>query len=283
MWRSETIMLDAERSLHFVQAGEGPDLVLIHGALTTHHDWLAGPADRLFADHRVTIVDRPGHGLSRRPRFFGTPRDQAKQIADGLAAAGVEQAVFVGHSFGCLVALALAEQRPAMVAGLVLVAPLAFPEPRLLEHGLLAPRSTPLLGPLLSRISAGLGVDRSVLDFVQVRMFEPGEIPTRWKESFPFGEVLDPDALVLEGEDAAAVLPMAPAGLIDLSRVRTQVDIVTGEEDRIVANPRQGKRLAGLLHDARLTGIEGAGHMLHHSHSQRIAQIIAGQSPAPAA
>jgi pimeloyl-ACP methyl ester carboxylesterase len=282
MWNSQTIKLDDEHDLHLVQGGEGPDLVLLHGALTTHHDWQAGPAEAFLRDHKVTIVDRPGHGLSRRPRFEGTPREQARQIAEGLGRAGIERALVAGHSFGGLVALAMAEQSAGFVAGLVLVAPLVFPEPRLFEHGLLALRSTPMLGPLFSRMAHGFGIDRPMLDYVQSHMFEPGEMPQRWKASFPYDQVLDPDALVREGEDAASVLPMAPSGLIDLGRIRVPVEIVTGDSDRVIANGLQGNRLAGHLRDARLTGIEGAGHMLHHSHTARLAQIIRSAATASA-
>jgi pimeloyl-ACP methyl ester carboxylesterase len=267
MWTRRTIDLGPDRSLHVVQAGRGPDLVLVHGALTTHHDWLAGPAPALARSHRVTLVDRPGHGLSDRPRFAGTPRDQARQIADGLDALGMSAATIIAHSFGGLVALALAEQRPERVTALVLAAPLAFPEPRLLEHLFLAPRSAPLVGPILSRIAGSLSLDRQMLDYVQRQMFAPAAIPPGWKEGFPCDQVLDPDCLVAEGEDAAAILPLAPAGLIDLARIDVPVRILTGSRDRIVANERQGKQLARLLRSATLTEIEGAGHMLHHSHA----------------
>ena len=282
MWRPRTIELDAERSLHLVQAGRGPDLVLIHGALTTHHDWQAGPAEALLPGHRVTIVARPGHGLSRRPRLFGTPREQARQIAEGLGEAAVRRATIVAHSYGGLVALALAEQFPDRVAALVLVSPIVFPEPRLVEHSVLAPRSLPVFGPILSRLSGGIGFDRAMLDYVQLKMFEPEAVPGRWKDSFPYDLVLDADALVREGEDAASVLPMAPAGLIDLTAIRAPVSIATGSSDRIVANGQQGNLLATLLHGARLTGIEGAGHMLHHSHTAVIAGLVRTAAEPPA-
>lgn len=274
MWTSRTIALGDERSLHVVQAGEGSDLVLVHGALTTHHDW-RGPAATLARGHRVTLVDRPGHGLSRRPRFAGTPRDQARQIADGLEALGIAAATLVGHSFGALIALALAEQRPRMVEALVLVAPVAFPEPRLLEHSFLAPRSAPVIGPILSRLAGGLGLDRAMLEHVQRQMFAPAEVPAGWKESFPYAQVLDPNALVFEGEDSAAVLPMAPAGLIELTRIEAPVHILTGTGDRIVAHERQGKQLARLLRGAEYTKTEGAGHMLHHTHTSAVRQALA--------
>ena len=76
---ARTVELGAGRTLHAVQARTGPDLVLLHGALATHCDWLAGPFDALACRYRVTAVDRPGPGKSRRPRFSGT-RDQAAQM-----------------------------------------------------------------------------------------------------------------------------------------------------------------------------------------------------------
>lgn len=274
MWTSTTVDLGSGRSLHAVQRGTGTDILLLHGALTTHHDWLAGPAGDLGEEARVTVVDRPGHGLSRRPRFVGTPRDQAGQIAAGLDRLGVGPAVIAGHSFGALVALAFAERFPERVRGLVLVAPLAFPEPRLLEHSLMAPRSVPMVGPLLSRLARRSGFDRAALEWVQAVMFSPDPLPSGWKRSFPYEQVLNPDVLVHEGEDAASMLPLSPAGTIDLGAVRAPAHILIGTADRVVEQQRQGKALARLLPDGRLIEIDGAGHMLHHSHPDRVLEAI---------
>ena len=127
MWEATTLDLGPGRSLHAVQQGAGRDVLLLHGAMTTHHDWLAGPAGALSEGARVTAIDRPGHGLSRRPRFVGTPRDQAGQIAGALDRLGVGPAVVVGHSFGALVAMALAERFPERIRQLVLIDPSSFP------------------------------------------------------------------------------------------------------------------------------------------------------------
>lgn len=274
MWKSTTADLGSGRSLHAVQQGAGPDVLLFHGAMTTHHDWLKGPAMALSDRSRITIVDRPGHGLSRRPRFAGTPRHQAAQIEAGLDFLGVGPALVVGHSFGAVVALALAERFPARVCGLVLIAPLVFPEPRLLEHGLIAPRSIPVIGPLISRLGRRSGFDRAAIEWIQAVMFSPAPVPAEWKRSFPFEQVLDPDALVREGEDAASILPLSPAGTIDLRRIEAPVRVLVGTEDKVVEQVRQGKALARLLPDGRLTEVEGAGHMLHHSHPDLVIRAV---------
>ncbi|HEY0130251.1 MAG TPA: alpha/beta hydrolase [Allosphingosinicella sp.] len=274
MWDATTIDLSPDRSLHALQGGTGPDVLMLHGALNTHYDWLTGPAGAIAEGARVTLLDRPGHGLSRRPRFVGTPRDQAAQIASGLDRLGVGPAVVAGHSFGALVSLALAERFPERVAALVLVAPLAFPEPRLLEHSLLAPRSVPVVGPLLSRLGNRSGFDRAALEWLQELMFSPDAMPAHWKQGFPYEHVLDPDTLVHEGEDAAAVLPLSPTGTMDLRRIEAPVHILAGTSDRIVQQEGQGKALARLLRNARLTEIEGAGHMLHHSHPDLVVRAV---------
>lgn len=274
MWKATTLDLGSGRSLHAVQKGAGGDVLLLHGAMTTHHDWLAGPAGALSEEARVTAIDRPGHGLSRRPRFVGTPRDQAAQIAAGLERLGVGPAVVAAHSFGALVALALAERFPGRVERLVLIAPLVFPETRLLEHGLIVPRSIPVIGPLLSHLGRRSGFDRASIEWSQAAMFAPAPVPSQWKRAFPYDEVLDPDVLVHEAEDAASTLPLSPAGTIDLRRIEAPVQVLVGTEDRVVEHERQGKALARLLHDGRLTEIEGAGHMLHHSHPEFVLSAV---------
>jgi pimeloyl-ACP methyl ester carboxylesterase len=271
---SRTIDLGDGRSLYAVQAGDGPDLVLLHGALATHSDWFSGPFSALARDFRVTAVDRPGHGLSRRPRFEGTPRDQAAQIRRGLEALGVGRAVIVGHSMGGLVALALAEQFPQSVAALVLIAPIAFPEMRPLEHAIFAPRSLPLIGPLISSLGRAT-VDRSMIELVHLRMFEPQPVPAQWKQSYPWADVVDSDAMVREGEETTAILPFAPAGTIRFAAIEAPVLVVTGTADRIVDPNIHARRLAGLLPNGRLSELDGLGHMAHIVAADEIARAIA--------
>lgn len=261
---SRTIELGPEHSLHAAVAGSGPDLVLIHGAFATHHDWVAGPFDRLARECRVIAVDRPGHGRSRRPRFDGTPRAQARQIARGLDELGIGRALVVGHSFGALVSLALAESHRDRVSHLILLAPLAFPEPRLIEHSLLAPRAAPIFGPLLSDM-AERSFDPALLRLVQVLEFSPDAVPEHWRDTFPYDQVLRPEAMVMEGEDTAAILPGSPAGYIDVAAIRTTADVIVGTEDKIVEHGRQGRLLARLMPSASLHELDAVGHMPHHS------------------
>jgi pimeloyl-ACP methyl ester carboxylesterase len=277
MQQEQILDLGPDRSLFVSQQGKGPDLVLIHGAMTTAHDWLVSPVHKaLVKSHRVTVLDRPGHGVSRRPRFGGTPREQADQIAEGLEQLGIRNAVFGAHSFGGLVALALAERHPKLVAELVLVAPLAFPEPRLIEHTMLAPRSAPLFGPLFSKFAEFTQMDRPMVDLLHGVMFGPAPVSAEWKETYPYPLILNAEAMVAEGEDSASMLPLSPAGTVDMRKIAVRTQVVTGTSDRVVEDERQAKALARQLPNGSLIEVEGAGHMLHHSHAEVVVRALQG-------
>ena len=86
--------------------------------------------DRLARDHRVILIDRPGHGWSTRARFSdSTPEIQGRMIAEAMSALGVERAVFVVHSWSGALGLRLALDYPERVLGLVMLAPVAYPWP----------------------------------------------------------------------------------------------------------------------------------------------------------
>ena len=104
--------------LAWESAGEGPpDLLLLHPGLGDRTFWdLAWPG--LSALGRAIRFDARGFGGSPDP---GGPWSPAEDAAAVLDAAGSEQAIVVGVSFGSHVALELAVRRPERVAALVLV------------------------------------------------------------------------------------------------------------------------------------------------------------------
>src|ERR1700709_975542 len=65
--------------------------------------------------HRVVAIDLLGHGGSEKPGSGYSVPNQADLIAQALAKLGVEAPEVVGHSLGGAVAVALAQQSPALV------------------------------------------------------------------------------------------------------------------------------------------------------------------------
>jgi pimeloyl-ACP methyl ester carboxylesterase len=258
-----TVQLGHGRSLHAAVAGVGTDIVLLHGSLATHQDWLAGPFGRIAELGRAIAVDRPGHGASVRGSADTSIQAHAAQLAEGLGMLGVRRAIIVAHSFGARLALALAERDRRMISHLVLVAPAAFRHFRPFEHAVLAPRAAPLLAPIWSTTSAGL-TDRSWVEAVHRMMFSPGEPAHHWRSSYPWDTVLCGAQMVHEGQDFAEIHPLTPEPDLDVSAIDIPTTILAGMADLIVDPISQGRRLAEIMPNARFEPVAGEGHMLHH-------------------
>jgi pimeloyl-ACP methyl ester carboxylesterase len=109
-------------SFRYFAGGSGEPLLLLHGLAGSAANWVELlPA--LTERFRVLALDLPGHaGSAPLPRGAGMT-DFARVAADLLEAEEVPVALVGGHSFGGLVALRLAQQRPELVSGLLLAAP----------------------------------------------------------------------------------------------------------------------------------------------------------------
>ena len=120
-------------TFHVQQAGEGPDLFLIHGLTGDLSIWfLCRAMPELARTHRVTAFDLRGHGYSDVPPDGYTSLDQAGDILGLMDAVGATRAKLVGHSFGGVIALHAASLAPERVEALVLSDPY-FPALRHLE------------------------------------------------------------------------------------------------------------------------------------------------------
>ncbi len=106
--------------VHYLTAGDGPHLVLLHGLGDSARDWQwVLPA--LARRFRAIAPDFPGFGESDRPRAAYSPACFAEFVAGFLDALHVPSAVVVGNSLGGLAALRFALADPGRVPALVLV------------------------------------------------------------------------------------------------------------------------------------------------------------------
>jgi pimeloyl-ACP methyl ester carboxylesterase len=107
-------------SIHYQQAGQGRDLILIHGLLANLAFWYLGVLPELLPDFRVTVYDLRGHGYSSMPPQGYTSLHLATDLQALLVHLGIKRAHVVGHSFGGAVALHFATLQPEQVLSLTL-------------------------------------------------------------------------------------------------------------------------------------------------------------------
>jgi hypothetical protein len=99
--------------LHYIDAGEGSPVVLLHGNGSMLQDVELSIFGPLAKTHRVIAFDRPGFGYSERPRNrVWTPEEQAALLRNALQALGVDRPVLYGHSFGAPVVMTFALMYP---------------------------------------------------------------------------------------------------------------------------------------------------------------------------
>lgn len=247
--------------LHLVDRGSGSTVVLLHGNGVSLDDFIASDAlDRLVMTHRVIAIDRPGFGHSSRPRGRAwTPAAQATLFAKALDTLGIESAVVVGHSWGAMVALALALDHPEKVAGLVLMSGYYYPTVR----GDVAPAGLAAL-PLVAAATGPAVVAAS---------FAPAPVSPKF-ERFPKALALRPSQLRAASAEAAMMVPAAAS----LSRRYEDLDmpiaILAGAGDRIAWPSRHAERLARALPTATLRLIEGEGHLFHYAQPDAVADAV---------
>jgi pimeloyl-ACP methyl ester carboxylesterase len=107
-------------NIHYMTAGQGPALILLHGYAETSLMWK--PIIPSLAK-RFTVIapDLPGIGDSDIPSSGLDMKSAAIRIHDLVKSLGVQKAEVVGHDIGLMVAYAYAAQFPAEVTKLVLM------------------------------------------------------------------------------------------------------------------------------------------------------------------
>lgn len=250
--------------LHYFQRGEGPPLVLLHGNGSMIEDFVTSGLIELAARrYRVILFDRPGFGHSDRPRNrLWTADAQADLIHQAMQRIGVPRATVLGHSWGAVVATALALRHPDAVQGLVLASGYYYPSARL-DSVLLAGPAIPVAGDVL-RYTVAPVLGRLLWPRILRRIFGPAPVPAKFA-GFPREMSLRPWQIRANATEAGLLIPTARATRHKYRLLAMPVSIVAGDGDRLIDTDTQSQRLHREIAHSHLHRIAGAGHMVHQT------------------
>ena len=276
--------------LHVVDIGRrdaaGPPLVLIHGASSNLLS-LQPLADRLVARHRVILIDRPGHGWSTRAhQSDSTPAIQGRMIEAALQKIGVSSAIFVVHSWAGALGARMALDFPDRVAGLVMLAPVAYPWPGGVGwYNKLV--TTPVLGPLLAwTITLPLG---TFLTEPGARgVFLPQTMPENFVGDSATRLLLRPREFLANAWDLVTLKEAVREQTPRYGQIRASLTIISGDAaDTTVSASIHSRPLAAMVPNAKLIVLPDAGHMVQYAAPERVVSeieaMIARQAPGAAA
>lgn len=258
--------------LHYVEAGEGPPVVLLHGNSSLLDDVCLGIFDELAERHRVVAFDRPGFGYSERPRRTAwTPEAQADLLHDALSALDVQRPVLYGHSWGAPLVITCALYHPQEIRGVVAASGYYYPHWRLdslLAHLLVAPGVGPLLRNTISPMAGALFGKSAVR-----LMFDPSPVPETYAR-FPASLTLRPSQIRASAEDGSTLRAWAERTSLHYGEIQVPVAIVAGAGDRAVDYRKHSLRLHRDLPGSRLHIWPETGHMVHHTRPAEVVDAI---------
>jgi len=255
--------------MHCLKAGEGPELILLHGLLGTASTWeLTIP--RLAQQSTVYAVDALGIGESERVLGIDARLEaQADRVVAFMDASAIRSADFLATSHGGAVALTLAAKYPARVKRLVLHAP-ANPFSRL---------GDPLINFYLSGLGTWFahriaGLPESMQALALGRMYgDPSNV-----QDGSLGKYIG--SLRIPGT-VEYVLSMLSTWFADMAGLETALRrvrpfptlLVWGDRDRAVAM-KSAEDLQRYFDRVEFEVLPGAGHLPYEECPEALARIV---------
>ncbi|WFU80158.1 alpha/beta hydrolase [Bradyrhizobium sp. CIAT3101] len=261
-------MIEVEGAvLHVVDIGPrdgGLPIVMLHGASSNLEVMRHPLGDLLAKQHRVILIDRPGHGWSTRARLEdSTPAIQARMIDEALAKLGVDRAVFVVHSWSGALGARLALDHSSRVAGLVMLAPVTHPwRGGVGRYNEII--ATPVIGPLLAyTITLPLGY--FVADSGARNVFLPQTMPDGFVKESATPLLLRPREFIANAFDLVTLKQAVAAQVARYGEIHVPVTIIAGEPDKTVKTDIHARPFAATVSNAKLIVLPDLGHMVQNA------------------
>ena len=267
-------------TVHAQVMGQGPDLVMLHGASGNLRDLTFDLTGRLTDRYRVIAFDRPGLGhTGRLPGKAGawntsseSPREQARLLQKAADQLGVTNPIVLGHSFGSAVSLAWALERPDDTAALVLVGGVSEPW----EGGLgafYAVTSSGWGGALVIPTATAFLPRSYVQDSIDT-IFAPQKAPEGYADHVGPGLSLRRSSARANAQQVNGLKPHIIEMQAEYDTLTMPVELVHGDADTIVPASVHAQVFIKDVPSARLTMLDGVGHMPHHEDPQAVVDAV---------
>lgn len=253
---------------HFQRMGNGPVVVLLHGAGAATHSW-RDLMPMLSEDFDVIAPDLPGHGFTRSPgrRHCALPA-MAIGIEALLAKLDAKPDILVGHSAGAAIALQMVlhqQIKPRMVVGLNAalapfrgIAGVVFPPlAKALALNPFVPWAFSSLARTTGQVRKLLESTGSTVDDVGVELYS---------------------RLIARSDHVDGALSMMALWNLEplrkaLPRITIPVHLLLGQRDKTVP-PSEARALKAQLDQITLCEFPGFGHLMHEEDPNLISDFI---------
>ncbi len=230
--------------LHYLEAGAGPPVVLIHGLGADVRAWrFAIPA--LSSSFHVYAIDLLGFGRSDKPQIpyrIGTLVDSLTGFLDAV---GVDKASVIGHSLGGWVATRFATTHPDRLDKLVLVDSAGYGEaPSQMVRDYLSQLDPSAVAAAEQWLGSMNPEDQRMVEAAAVAYFARR---LSGADGYAVASLVES---IMRGEDA-----LGP----EVRQVRVPTLVVWGRNDPIIPL-RVGQTLAADIPKARAIVLDGCGH-----------------------
>jgi magnesium chelatase accessory protein len=254
--------------LSFMEAGQGPAVLLLHGTAAATHSW-RDVIPRLAPHATAVAPDLPGHGFTGMPGDVGLSLPgMARLVAALVEALGVRPVMAVGHSAGAAVALRMALD--GRIAPRAVVSLNGALTPLGEEHAAFFTRAARMLVglPFVPRLFAWRAANREVAE--RLLRDTGSRIDARgvdlYARLFRRAGHLSGALRMMANWDLAPLLR-------DLPRLDAALLLAVGANDRTIA-PSKARRIAALVPGARIETLPGLGHLMHEERPDLVAPLL---------
>jgi pimeloyl-ACP methyl ester carboxylesterase len=269
--RDQYITIEGAK-IHYVEAGSGQAVVLLHGNDGTLQDFTMSLFDQLATKYRTVTFDRPGHGESESPKHADvTPAAQARILHKLMHELGISHPLLVAHSWSGALGLSYALQYPNDLCGIVMLSGMAYET----KEGAAKPSyyavKVPLFGTavaILYKFTGHRDVEKQLR-----QAFTPDSPPQPYMDQF-VSSLFRVSQLKAAARDEIALNPSLKGMSPDYGKIAVPVVIICGDQDKTVAPAQHSYPLHKAIPHSHLIVVKDAGHELQFTRPQEVINAI---------